>query len=342
MNKVIKVIMMSVALVCVFALCSLSVFATYELDIPFDSSQFSFQRTTSYVYSNDRPYGYADFTSSWASNKLKIDIGPNSSWTADSRPDDGCYLRFRYLESADPVRYWKRGESVYLILDIYTQAYGVLTTLPKLIISDSSSKVYLRLNGELINEGNYGQGNYYYRIEFRASSPLDYDLSLGGSYWTFDLRGISGLENMPGLVTSQISYYYSFSQLQVKSFANPDDERTAEILGSIDDLEQSITEGWTTDSNVNSTVSDKSDQMGDAESDALGGKSDQEIQQEIQGVLSGDGLPSVNGGGVVAVANTFDLLLDAFGKDYQALLILALTLGLAAVLVGRSFRARGD
>ena len=82
--------------------------------------------------------------------------------------------------------------------------------------------------------------------------------------------------------------------------------------------------------NANNTVSD----ITDAENAALGGKTDEEIQQDIDNALDFDG-DSLDYNSAQRVSWLFDGLLNCFGSDYETLLFLSLTLGLAAFLIGR-------
>ncbi len=76
----------------------------------------------------------------------------------------------------------------------------------------------------------------------------------------------------------------------------------------------------------------------DAEDAALGGKTDEEIQQDVNNALSFD-VNTLDQNAAVAMAGYFDNLLSHFGVDYQALLLLSLSLGLAAFIIGRRYKA---
>lgn len=120
------------------------------------------------------------------------------------------------------------------------------------------------------------------------------------------------------------------------------DENTEEIVGAIGDQTEELTNGWESDKDPASDLENVVGDLEDAESAALGGKSDDEIQKEVSAALDSSAFPPPGSSGAFAVSSMFDKLLQAFGGQYQSLLILALTLGLAAYLVGRSYRARGD
>lgn len=120
------------------------------------------------------------------------------------------------------------------------------------------------------------------------------------------------------------------------------DENTDEIVGAIGDQTEELTNGWESDEDPAADLDNVVEDLGNAETEALGGKSDEEIQEEVSAALDSSSFPPQDSSGSFAVASMFDDLLHAFGDEYQSLLILALTLGLAAFLVGRSYRAKGD
>lgn len=88
--------------------------------------------------------------------------------------------------------------------------------------------------------------------------------------------------------------------------------------------------------NVDQDLDNKSDEMGQLENDALGGKSDEDIKQDVDNALSFD-VGSLDSSATGSMSGFFDDLLGVFGADYQALLMLALSLGLAAFILGRRY-----
>lgn len=88
----------------------------------------------------------------------------------------------------------------------------------------------------------------------------------------------------------------------------------------------------------NKDMDDKSNQLQDLENGALGGKTDEQIQQEVDNALSFD-TGSLDGNASQKMSGLFDGLLVVFGVDYQSLLMLALSLGLAAFIIGRRYKA---
>ena len=126
---------------------------------------------------------------------------------------------------------------------------------------------------------------------------------------------------------------------------NNQDANADKITGSIEDSTDQITNGWGTDDNTSSDIDQITGEMQDAENDALGGKSDQEIQDEVYDALHGGGGGSFGNElsiGVQGATTVFNKTLDVLGDDYETVVVLSLSLGLAAFLIGRSYRARGD
>ena len=88
----------------------------------------------------------------------------------------------------------------------------------------------------------------------------------------------------------------------------------------------------------NKDLDNTGEQMGSLENDALGGKSDEEIANDVNSALSFD-VGSLDSDAQAGVSGFFDGLLVVFGADYQALMMLALSLGLAAFIIGRRYKA---
>ena len=88
----------------------------------------------------------------------------------------------------------------------------------------------------------------------------------------------------------------------------------------------------------NKDLDNTGEQMGNLENDALGGKSDEEIANDVNSALSFD-VGALDSNAQAGVSGFFDGLLVVFGADYQALMMLALSLGLAAFIIGRRYKA---
>ena len=122
---------------------------------------------------------------------------------------------------------------------------------------------------------------------------------------------------------------------------NNQDANTDKITGSIEDSTDQITNGWETDDDTADKTDDAVNSLGSAEDEALGGKSDEEIKEEVNDALGQVTFPDQKPDNIIQVGIVFNDLLDAFGMQYQSLLILALSLGLGAFLVGRQYNAKG-
>lgn len=94
-----------------------------------------------------------------------------------------------------------------------------------------------------------------------------------------------------------------------------------------------LTNGWGGADNIDdSTTSDFSN----AESAALGGKTDAEIQEEVNNAINFD-FSVFDSTKLGKIHSLFDNVLDALGSSWQALFLLSLTLGLGAFLIGRRY-----
>lgn len=105
------------------------------------------------------------------------------------------------------------------------------------------------------------------------------------------------------------------------------DKNTDKVLNGDEDLDVSDKTGA-----VDGSVGD----IESATDNALGGKSDEEIQDEISSALDSDSLDlDFNKAGRISAF--FDGLLNCFGDDYKSVLLLSLSLGLGAFLIGRRY-----
>lgn len=87
----------------------------------------------------------------------------------------------------------------------------------------------------------------------------------------------------------------------------------------------------------NEDLDNAGEQMGNLENDALGGKTDEEIANDVNSALSFD-VGTLDADAQAGVSGFFDGLLVCFGADYQSLMMLALSLGLAAFIIGRRYK----
>lgn len=96
---------------------------------------------------------------------------------------------------------------------------------------------------------------------------------------------------------------------------------------------EEITHGWGGAENIDdSTAND----FANAEAAANGGKTDEEIQEEVDNALNFD-ISVFDSTKVGKIHSLFDNVLDALGSSWQALFLLSLTLGLGAFLIGRRY-----
>lgn len=107
--------------------------------------------------------------------------------------------------------------------------------------------------------------------------------------------------------------------------------QTDEILGALD--------GYMNDyesprPGMEDEVQGAEDDYNSAVDDALGGKSDEEIQQEADAAADYD-FDSLDQGSISGVQSFMDGLLDVLGPDYLSLLLFSCTMGLCIYVIGR-------
>lgn len=95
-----------------------------------------------------------------------------------------------------------------------------------------------------------------------------------------------------------------------------------------------ITNGW---QGADSVDDGTTDDLKNAEDAALGGKTDEEIQEEISGALEFDFDSFTGSGGFNRVRVLFGNVYNALGTSWQSLFLLSLTIGLGAFLIGRRY-----
>lgn len=81
-------------------------------------------------------------------------------------------------------------------------------------------------------------------------------------------------------------------------------------------------------SKVNGLTSD----LGNLESSAMGGKSDDDLNSEIDGVLGENPVDSLKSS---KISSFIEGCLDAFGKEYKSLLLFSCSIGLCIFVIGR-------
>lgn len=131
------------------------------------------------------------------------------------------------------------------------------------------------------------------------------------------------------------STWYRLSD--VNTVIENDNKNTQAIIDAQQQATQEQTDeimnGW--DGGVNVDDGTK-DEFANAEDAALGGKSDAEIQEEVNNALDFD-VNVFDTTKIGKIHYLFDNVLDALGSSWQSLFVLSLTLGLGAFLIGRRY-----
>lgn len=179
-----------------------------------------------------------------------------------------------------------------------------------------------------------------------VSNPKDVDI-------TFTIPAGSYLSEVEYVMESPDGqgYYWGFGSLSLDlsiSWTTPDSQKiidnqnknTDEIIANQDKNTDKFINGDGTSlaPDANKDLDNAGEQMGNLENDALGGKSDEEIANDVNSALSFD-VGSLDSNAQAGVSGFFDGLLIVFGVDYQSLLVLSLSLGLAAFIIGRKYKA---
>lgn len=146
-----------------------------------------------------------------------------------------------------------------------------------------------------------------YKVYFEFSS-LKYQYSTEGEYLNQQIINNQN-ENTDKIISNQ-------------------NENTDKILNGDEDLDSS---GET--DKVDGALGD----VDDATNNALGGKSDEDVQAEVSGAIDAEKLDSIDLTKAKRMSTFYDRCLVVFGKDYNSLLLLSLILGLSAFLIGRRY-----
>lgn len=253
------------------------------------------------------PQGGSSLPSRYSTFNFTVDIDPNPPGSLKSF-QYGFYYRYQF-----ELYFTAEETSAY-------NAYVELELLPR----DGNLVEQVRFDPVSISRPG---GEYHFKFDILVDGSK-YELMTH-----FDMfYQYSTPVNYFRLVFTDMAVTYSQSQQDlidgiVDGIGDKLDENTDKFIeGDGTPLSPSVDQG----------LNDKSDQMGQLEDEALGGKSDEEIQQEVDNALSFD-IGSLDSSATGTMSGFFDDLLDVFGADYQALLMLALTLGLAAFILGRRY-----
>lgn len=190
----------------------------------------------------------------------------------------------------------------------------------------STMSVKMRFLGHYVGDTDYSWK--FLRLYLRQDVPLTNMLMVMG-----DLRLSTGIEDKDAYNTAQI-----IDQIQTSTdeITGSIDDSTDQIVGELDEIQSDIKgDDWTSpapgkDDELNGAMSD----YDDAYNEAVGGKSDQEIVDEVSGQVDYD-YGALDQQSVSGVTGFLSDLLDSFGADYKSLLMLSLTIGLAVYVIGR-------
>lgn len=180
---------------------------------------------------------------------------------------------------------------------------------------------FQRYNTTLLDNTAYG-GEFTFTVNSGAS---------------FNMLLYSGYNQYTASVHSYRVIIDVFKNDNTQEIIDNQNENAQEIIDAQQQATQEqtdeLTNGWGGGEKMDdSAINDFSD----AESAALGGKSDEDIQAEVDGALDG-GTDTIDWTKAKRISNFFDTTLNTFGPDYKTLLVLSLTLGLAAFLTGRRY-----
>lgn len=167
-------------------------------------------------------------------------------------------------------------------------------------------------------------------------------------FWVPENVGLSLELNFTMKITTTTGYFYVFmyhpTRLSITDIATQSNSKLLEQIIASQESGQNQMEdflgngdGTPLAPDHNEDLDNAGQQMEDLENEALGGKSDEQIQQEVDQALDFE-MGSLDQDAQQGISGFFDGLLDVFGPDYQALLMLALSLGLAAFIIGRRYK----
>lgn len=206
------------------------------------------------------------------------------------------------------------------------------------------------------NDDTSNYYNYKFKFSFSVIQPTDFTLTFNGvtyevqkevvdeyyTYYYVDVHDIK-LKNPNARLDFKFSFsggksgfvffqaFYQSSELN--AIIDNQNENTDKIIQNQQEQTDKVTNGWAGAEDVDDSA------IGDynsAESDALGGKSDAEIKSEVENALDFD-LSFFDSIKIGKINSLFDDTLDALGSSYKALILLSLTLGLSAFLIGRRY-----
>lgn len=164
-----------------------------------------------------------------------------------------------------------------------------------------------------------------------------------GFQGTIDSSALAGLSGIDGFRIRFVNSY-TFNQGIVfhgwlytgLTYLQPGSTWADEIGDKIDNGFGQIIDGDGTPLPEQPDIDGEINDIESAENEALGGKSDEQIQQDVDNALDYD-IDSIDQDAASAVSGFFDDLLTCFGSSYESVLLLSLTLGLASFIIGRRY-----
>lgn len=273
------------------------------------------------------------------------------SISAASVSSNGCTLTFNRIESFSNL-YTGSVHSIYDYSATDTTSGIKIScnfnyTLPVaayripiyLDLNSSYSNVYFKIRVNFLSRAESGETDVHRLYDVSTGQVIATGTRVNDDYVEFTYSGAISknikLDVNAYLNEPTISLDY-FVHIELTDFQFVDNSATGQIIQNQNNNTDKILDG---DEDLDSSgdtgkVSGSIDNVDDAKDGALGGKSDKEIQAEINSALDSDkiGLDFTKAG---RISNFFDNLLNAFGSGYKTLLMLSLSLGLAGFLIGR-------
>lgn len=257
--------------------------------------------------------------------------GSWSGWAFNLLPNDGMR----------PIRTY---EKVTITMDVDWHSTSISSNVSGLValLSDkgavnipissykpgsASGNAEITYSGIFALEENYDF--YGMQVIFRSMVDVPLDLYISVGNINYDVEIVDKDAYNTAQIIDQI-------HTSTDDITGKIDDSTGQIVGELDEIQSDIKgDDWTSpapgkDDELNGAMSD----YDDAYNEAVGGKSDQEIVDEVSGQVDYD-YGALDQQSVSGVTGFLSDLLDSFGADYKSLLMLSLTIGLAVYVIGR-------
>lgn len=271
------------------------------------------------VYQNSawKTLSIDQYTMNYQTGNLKVPKQGNGEY-------NGLKIRF------DASGYVKVQSGYYFTMNFKFYGYGQGTVLDVISQGNGTKVSVVTGNQEHIDLKGYWTvdgANYTYTVVSKIGDGTA--MSFGSIYFETD---------MPSLGYGMSNYDVNFN-IEVTPKMTEEQRKHEELINEIKNQTDELTHGWGTEDNTADDVNDKVQDSENAENEALGGKTDEEIQKEIDNAFNVQ--IDISNDGNIAVAYAFDKLLTAFGSQYSGLLLLSLTLGTACFIIGRHTSSKG-